>query len=217
MGSTVAIIPVKMLTEAKSRLGNRLAPDERVALVVGLLRSVLGVLAEAGITHRLVVSPDTTVLNLARQAGAIGLQQVDRGLNPGLEAARLASPTTDLLLVVPADLPLLRPAEVCQALALAADRQTALVAPDRAQRGTNLLILPADAHLPFAFGPDSYRQHQRVAEAAGLKVYRFQSPGTRHDLDTAADLEALGRRGWPFFGGLLAETWPVPSSLGGCA
>src|SRR5215210_4045402 len=85
---TVAIVPVKALAEAKTRLAAVLAPPERAALTLHTLRSVLAALDLPEIEDRLVVSPDETVLQEARDNGAWGLRQVGGGLNEGLEQAR---------------------------------------------------------------------------------------------------------------------------------
>lgn len=199
---TVAIVPVKRLTEAKGRLGERLEPDERVALVVGLLRSVLSALARGGVAECLVVSPDPVALAVAATAGATPLRQEGDGLNPALELARASRPWRPLLVTL-GDLPLLRADEVAAILRLAAE-PAVVAAPDREERGTNLLALPPDVTLPFQFGRDSLQRHLALARASGRPVRLFRSPGTALDLDTPADLDEIRRLGWPFFGDL----WP---------
>jgi 2-phospho-L-lactate guanylyltransferase (CobY/MobA/RfbA family) len=85
---TIAIVPVKALAEAKTRLAAVLTQPERAALTLRALRNVLAALDHPGIAARLVVSPDETVLREARALGARGLRQVGGGLNEGLEQAR---------------------------------------------------------------------------------------------------------------------------------
>jgi 2-phospho-L-lactate guanylyltransferase len=200
MSGPLAIVPVKRLAEAKSRLGEQFDAGERAALVVDMLRSVLAALAASGaVAARLVVSPDPAVLAVAGAAGAGALLQTGDGLNEALAAARAVAPA-EALLIVPADLPLLRPGEVAALLALAG-RAPVVIAPDRDGRGTNALALAAGAPLPFQFGPDSFARHQAAAAALGLPVLVFRSPGTALDLDTPADLEELRRRGWSPFDG----------------
>jgi 2-phospho-L-lactate guanylyltransferase len=205
-----AIVPVKRLAAAKSRLAGHLDADERAALVVGMLRSVLGALAAVGaVTDRLVVSPDPVALAVARAADATPLRQAGDGLNGALEAARAAAPAGATLLIVPADLPLLRPEEIVDLLALT-ERAPVVIAPDREGRGTNVLALAPAARLPFRFGPDSFRRHRAEAAAAGLATLVYRAPGTALDLDTPADLAELRRLGWPPFGG----QWPEPALAG---
>lgn len=210
MSGTLAIIPVKRLAAAKSRLGDRFDAGERAALVVDMLQSVLTALAASGaVAARLVVSPDPAVLAVAEATGAGALLQAGEGLNEALTAARAVAPAAPLLVVL-ADLPLLRPGEVAALLALAG-RAPVVIAPDRAGRGTNALALAAGAPLPFQFGPDSCARHRAAAAALGLPALLYHSPGTALDLDTPADLDELRWCGWLPFDGRRPAPAPVGS------
>jgi 2-phospho-L-lactate guanylyltransferase len=192
----VAIVPVKRLHAAKSRLAPALDPDERAALVVDMLRSVLAALAASGaVAERLVVSPDPAALAVARVAGAATLWQPDDGLNAALEQARASLPPRTALLALPADLPLLRADEVV-ALVTQARGVDVVVAPDSTGDGTNALALAPGVALPFAFGPGSFRRHLAAAGAAGMTVAVIRAPGLALDLDSPADLAELQRHGW---------------------
>lgn len=218
LGGVVALVPVKDLREAKGRLAGRLAPRERARLVLACLDHVLTALREAGsIDHVAVVSRSESVLRRATGAGAWGIDErtlggVD-GQNRALEAARTALLRGDVfgvgqtadatadrgpaLLVVSADLPLLRARDVDALVVLGNDERSVVVAPDREGEGTNaLLVRPGDA-IPFRFGPDSRRRHQSEAERAGCAIRFYRGLGTALDLDEPADLDRidLGRLG----------------------
>lgn len=196
MSDLVAIVPVKRLDAAKSRLAATLPPDERAALVVDMLRAVLAALAASAlVAERVVVSPDPTALAIARAASATALWQPDDGLNAALELARAATSPMAMLLALPADLPLLTASDVA-ALAGEACSATVVIAPDGAADGTNALLLAPGAPLPFAFGPGSFRRHLAAAAAASLTTRVVSTPGLALDLDTPADLAALRRHGW---------------------
>lgn len=123
---TVAVVPVKALGAAKSRLAAVLTPRERATLTLRTLRTVLDALDLPRIAARLVVSPDPAVLATARDAGAATLVQRVRdpatGLNDALDEARGWAEARDAgaLLVVLGDLPLLARGDVAALLALAA-------------------------------------------------------------------------------------------------
>ena len=69
--STFAVVPVKPLAEAKSRLASALPPALRRLLVLTMLEDVLRTLAAApGIGRVLVVTADLDVGELARREGA---------------------------------------------------------------------------------------------------------------------------------------------------
>jgi 2-phospho-L-lactate guanylyltransferase len=119
------------------------------------------------------------------------LLQPGHGLNPGLEYARdmlLQRRRGDGLLVILPDLPLIAAADIAAIVRASAER-TIVLAPDRHERGTNVLLLrPPDA-LPFCFGEDSLRLHTEAARTKGLACRLYRAAGTALDLDTPSDLE----------------------------
>ena len=195
------VVPIRALGGGKRRLSPVLDENEREALVIGLLRRTLAVLAACrGVAAVHVVSPDPAVAAIARAGGAHPLSQATSGLNEGIAAARAAAQAlgATALLVIPGDLPLLE-AEVLEALTDAADAAIAagsghavvVIAPADARTGTNALLLsPPDAIEP-GFGPGSLERHLREAEAAGASTQLVVDPALGFDLDTPADLALL--------------------------
>ncbi|MFE3443747.1 2-phospho-L-lactate guanylyltransferase [Nocardia sp. NPDC059180] len=199
-----AVIAVKSLDRAKSRLADRLPPRERARLVLAMLtdtvRAASAVPQVASVT---VVTPDPAVADVAVRLGAAvhpepmpapGEAGDPDGLNTALRAAadelRHRHGPADVL-ALQADLPALRPDELADMLATApADASSVVV--DHAGRGTAaLLARAASPALDPRFGPDSARRHI----AAGAVDLDGDWPGLRLDVDTAADLDraiALG-------------------------
>ena len=103
----VAIVPVRSLSGAKSRLGEPLDPEERAELILALLRrTVAAALAARSLDGVAVVSQDADLLERARTMGAASLLQESDGLNEGLTETRdSACAEATALLVLPADLP----------------------------------------------------------------------------------------------------------------
>ena len=193
--SVVAVVPVKDLVAAKSRLTPVLTPEGRAGLTVYMMKNVLSALREAGVDRACVVSPDPIVLKLAEEAGATPLRQESRGLNPALDEARAwaTSEGATSLLVLPADLPLLKAPDV-EAILEAADGEgpRCVISPDATRSGTNALLLrPPDA-LPFLFGPNSFRAHLDAASERGVEARPRERPRLAFDLDTANDLARFG-------------------------
>ncbi len=190
--SIFAVVPVKDLAGTKSRLSPVLTPEGRAGLTVYMMKNVLSALRGAGVEHACVVSPDRMVLKTAHDAGATPLRQESRGLNPALEEARAwaVEEGATALLVLPADLPLLKAPDVEAILEAAegAEGPLAVVAPDATGLGTNALLLrPADA-LPFLFGPRSFEAHLDAARERGVEARVRERPRLAFDLDTAEDL-----------------------------
>jgi 2-phospho-L-lactate guanylyltransferase len=177
---------VKRLAEAKSRLAPRLAPDERADLALDLLRRVVDALRSARPIERIaLVTPEP---ELGRRFGVETI--ADRGgLNPSLVAGVRWAEGADGLLILPADLPLIRSEHVEELLE---QRRAAdvVIAPTH-DGGTGALLLQPPAVLPPAFGPNSYRRHLDLAGERGLLVQTFKSEGFAFDLDTPQDLKRL--------------------------
>lgn len=189
-----ALIPVKGLPEAKSRLAPPFTGEERAALTLEMLRHVITAARESGVLARItVVSPDTTVLDFAAEWGAAALLQRTIGLNPALDEARADAIArgAEAILVLHADLPHLHRAEIADMVRLLPPPPAAVLAPDYTGSGTNaLLVAPPDA-MPFHFGPDSFARHVAAAGAWSLPYAIARAPGIAGDVDTPDDVRGL--------------------------
>lgn len=208
LGHLVAIIPVRGLERAKTRLGEALDAEERRALVERLLRrTIRAAIMTPGIRAVAVVSPDPEALAVAADSGAVTLPQGGGGLNEGLADGRAWARElgATALLVVPADLPAIGPAQLELVLVAARDRlatsdagvdRAALVVlvSDRAGEGTNLLLLSPPGVVPFHFGPGSRAAHADAAARADAAYLELSGP-LRLDLDTPDDLLAAETAG----------------------
>ena len=199
-----AIIPVKPLKHAKSRLSPALSPDQRFELAQAMLRHVLSVTtALQAVSGVLVISRDTKALAIAREQGAKTLQEgALSNLNPALLRATMVvkSWRADAALILPADLPFINAEDIRGMIALSVDRSI-VIATDSARDGTNaLLVRPPDA-IEFAYGSGSFRRHFASAETAGLQAFTYESGRLALDIDLPADLAtyqqilASGRHG----------------------
>ena len=199
---TWALVPIRGLETAKTRLGEDLDPEERVELVTRLLRQTLIATRDARLVEgTIVVTMDPAAAGIAKELRAVGLVERAPGLNEAIEAARsvaIARGATAIL-VLPADLPSVAAESVDDLAARASraatasegDSGAAVVAlvPDRHGQGTNALVVsPPDAISP-AFGGRSRETHERAAIAAGAHYVELDGPLSL-DLDTPADLIA---------------------------
>jgi 2-phospho-L-lactate guanylyltransferase len=193
----VALIPVRSLEGAKSRLGESLDAEERADLVVAFLRrTVEQALAASKLSGVVVVSEDVDLLRSARTMGAASLHQRQPGLNPGLDEARTAAGR-----VLPVDLPEIASsaidavAEAAElALRAAPDRPVVVLVPDRHGTGTNALLIAPPNAIEFRFGTDSRAAHAAAAAAAGASYVETSGP-LAFDVDTPEDLLEADRRG----------------------
>jgi 2-phospho-L-lactate guanylyltransferase len=201
---TIGLVPLR--TGGKSRLGAGLPPEQRDALVLAMLDDVLAALRGAGVDDVRILAGNAAAVTAARARGLTALADppatqpsdapdarstVDRGdlrLRAAVDGALAQVSRSSDRLVVAADLPRLRAADVAQVLAHPAQ---VVIAPT-AGGGTAILRLAAGTLLPTRYGVDSAEQHVRAAERAGLSVAIVDLPGGRHDVDAMTDLAALG-------------------------
>jgi 2-phospho-L-lactate guanylyltransferase len=181
-----AVIPVKRLHAAKSRLRGAVPAARHEELVLALMRdTATAVLAAPGVAELLIVTDDPAAADAAGTLGARVVPDPGTGdLNAALRrAADVAGPGAHRA-VLTGDLPGLRPDHLGEALRLARVRS---FVPDADGTGTVLLAAPAGEPLDPRFGPGSAAAHA----ASGARRLTGDWPGLRRDVDTAADLRAV--------------------------
>jgi 2-phospho-L-lactate/phosphoenolpyruvate guanylyltransferase len=189
----VAIIPVKALPLAKSRIGALLSGPERRALVLAMLGDVLTAIGAArSIDHVGVISADSTVLALATARGAQALPDYADDLNAALTqaAAHFAARGAVAVLALPADIPLVQSREIDDLIAARTTPRGMVIAPSR-DGGTNALLVWPPLALPFLFGVGSQARHLAAAHERHLEVREFRTPGMELDVDHPDDLLLL--------------------------
>jgi 2-phospho-L-lactate guanylyltransferase len=198
----VALVPVRSLSGAKSRLGEPLDPEERADLILALLRhTVEAARAARRLTGVMVVSMDPDLLERARAMGAATLRQETDGLNEALVEARLAAGAATAVVALPGDLPGVTASAIDQlaeaaelAMRQAPDRPVVVLVPDRHGSGTNALLLAPPTAIDFHFGEGSRAAHAAAAGAAGATYLELDGP-LSFDVDTPDDLLEADRRG----------------------
>jgi 2-phospho-L-lactate/phosphoenolpyruvate guanylyltransferase len=189
----LTIVPVKPLHLAKARLAGILTAPERRALVLAMLGDVLATLqATAAVYDTIVISRDAAALDLAVEYGATPLIDQAADLNSALtQAAAFAEQSGATgVLALPADLPLITPAEITGLIATGIEGGGIALAPSR-DGGTNGLYRPAGAALPFLFGVGSLARHMAAAHERGLATRLFHAPGLELDIDQPDDVLLL--------------------------
>ena len=188
-----ALVPVKSLSEAKSRLALHLTPGQRAELMLDMLHHVLSVLQESRIfSHVAVVSADIYVLERAQTWGAKALVEERAGHNPALTAAasREKADGSDVLLTISADLPLLQAHDVHDMIEQLKWRDIVL-ASSLDGTGTNALLARPPLVIPYLFGVNSFSRYQSEAKLQGLDYALYTSTGLALDVDTINDIQAL--------------------------
>jgi len=197
-----ALVPLKERAACKTRLTAMLSSEGRLRLVRALLGHVIDTLQNTpGIDHIALVSPERDDV-----ATDIALLARDRhGLNEDLtyalsEATRRGATCA---LIVPADLPLVEPADV-SALLGSVKYTGVVLAPDQRDRGTNALALEIPSPLILAFGENSFEQHLAQTRSHGIEPAVLRRSGLSFDVDDVEDLHRL--RTYPPWAELIGST-----------
>ena len=191
-----AIVPVKPLRRGKSRLSKVLNEDERAALNQELLERTLGTLSTLKeLLQVMVVSRDPHALTIARNYGAITVREDGHPqLNTALTRATVVSQlhSSQGVLVLPADLPLLERSDVITLMERAVkNTPVVVIAPDRHGNGTNALLTIPAGIIEYDYGEGSFKRHCDRASKMGVHLEIVESPSLGLDLDLPEDLELV--------------------------
>ncbi len=188
-----ALVPVKSLNEAKSRLASHMTPEQRAQLMLTMLHHVLNVLQESrAFSHVAVVSADSNVLEYAQLWGAKALIEERAGHNPALTAAasREIADGTNALLTISADLPLLQIEDI-DGMIEQSKRHTIVLASSLDGTGTNALLTRPPLVIPYLFGVNSALHYQAEAKRQNLDYIIYTSTRLALDVDTIDDIHSL--------------------------
>jgi 2-phospho-L-lactate guanylyltransferase len=207
-GSVHALVPLKRLAYAKTRLEGILTPPERAGLMHAMLADVLTALESVPEVGRVtLVSSEPAAEPLAARHEVAFWH--DRGLpwNEALTAATAAVVSEPVAAIVSADVPLATAYDLSALVRSVPPRGIAIA---RAlDGGTNAVVLAPPGAVDTCFGtPASADRHARIAARAGLDAVVVDRPALALDLDSEADVarflasDRAGAHTRRFLGGL---------------
>ena len=205
------LMPVKVLSEAKSRLAGLAGPRRGELALAVACDTVTAVMRTDQAARAIVITDDPVAASALRELGAQVIPDEPRdGLNAALRhGAAIAAhswPASGTA-ALSADLPALRPAELARALSAAAAWPNAFVA-DAPGDGTTLYTAAPGVAFRPAFGLASRARH---AAGGAIELGLTDVPGLRRDVDTPADLRGAAELG------LGTRTAPLATELLRCA
>lgn len=191
---TIAVVPLKALGQAKSRLADHLDGARRQELTAWMFTRVIAACrAAGGVGHILVVAGDERAAGLARALSLDVLVESTPGLAAAMAVADGATESAAATLVVAADLPLAG-ADDLDAVCRAGRRGPCVVVAPTSDGGTAALLRRPPRVVNTAYGPHSATTHLRSGWAVGVRAVCIDVPGLAVDIDTAEHLRAAGSR-----------------------
>ena len=191
----MSVIPVKPLSQAKSRLAPYLKDAQRRRLVTAMLRHVIRAARKAS-AEVWVLGADVSVRNVALEEGAGWREEAGSDINESLRLVfdeAWAAGKSPLFL--PGDLPFLRSHELEELITRANSNvgensvPSIVLSPANKGGGTNAILIPQPLAFRLQLGPDSLSRHVSEARRLGLEPTVYASPGLARDLDTWEDLQ----------------------------
>lgn len=182
------------------RLADVLDQRERAELALAMLVDVATACVDSEMFDKVgVVSSDSEVFWQMRELGALPIAEPATlsGLNDGLTfgvrylARRVGC---DEVVIFPADVPLVRPMDVCTVVNALAGAERRVVLVRAGDNGTNALGLRPPEVIPMRFGVDSASAHRSEAEAVGADVVELELERLAFDVDAAGDVATLAAR-----------------------
>lgn len=188
------VVPVKDFRAAKQRLSGALSSGCREQLARWLCRRTLQFFTRHfPACELLVVTASEDVARLASQQGAkVLLESQPAGVSAAAATAAkwVRRYGFDSMLLVPADIAELDPAEFRTLLRQRRAVRSVILCPAKDQ-GTNALLCTPPEVISFHFGDCSSHAHRQAAAHAGAAFQLLHLPKLSLDLDTCADLLAM--------------------------
>ena len=187
------LLPLKPLSEAKSRLSPVLGLADREDLMRAMVADVIVACRAARRVDRIaVITKDDEWRATAEDMGCLVLQE-DGSLGYTAAAERGCALLADRgdvrhVAVLPGDLPLINPQEVDRVISSLAGGARCVIVPSRDGLGTNCMAQALPLTVPLRYGPQSFSRHLSLAHAAGITTSVLRLPGIGHDIDLPDDL-----------------------------
>ncbi len=187
------LVPIKALSQGKTRLSPILSEATRHALSRAMLTDVVTSVFQVPAVDRVaVITSDPSLLALAHELGALTVDEGHpRGLNGATEVGTdfcLGHGATTLLVLL-SDLPLITPQDITHLFQQLSGKPEILLVRCKYGDGTNAFMRVPPLVMQPCFGGPSLAAHQKAARQQGIACRVIQAPSITFDLDSVEDLK----------------------------
>jgi 2-phospho-L-lactate guanylyltransferase len=187
-----AVIPVKNLHSAKSRLSPFLTLQQRRNLALILLNATIKTVKSSRfISDIIVVSSDDTIKNFSFENSLKFIKDADNGVNNAVILADryCIENEIDANIVIPNDLPFLSFKSIDQICVISEKySKCIIICPSKRFDGTNILLRKPPGVIKTFYDNDSYANHLKEAKQLNIPIESLDHDNLRFDIDTKQDL-----------------------------
>ncbi len=186
------LIPLKDLSETKSRLSSVLDINSRKTITFGMLKIVLEAAKKSNAHNIVLVGTDDSILEVG------SLFDVDTMIPKGDHLAHDIDIAVsdrkqlgEIPIYIPSDLPLLNETDINQVMESSEFGQKVVLVPSSSDGGTNCISFNVSTNFSCQLGENSFQKHVDECKQ-NLNDYEVIQPkGMLFDLDTVEDFNKL--------------------------
>lgn len=190
-----AVIPMKCLHSAKSRLSNILTAKQRKNLAMYLLNATIKELKKSDfISEIIIVSSDEAVKHYSCLNNIKFIKDWDEGVNKAVMLADKYCINNDINanIVIPPDLPFVSAKEIDKICIISNKyHKCIIICPSKRLDGTNVLFRKPPDVIKTHYDNNSYMNHLIEAYKFNIPIESLDIVKLRFDLDTKEDLLEL--------------------------
>jgi len=187
-----AVIPMKNLHYAKSRLSNILTLQQRKKLILFLFNITIRTLKKSRfISEIIVVSSDKTIEKFSFQYGLTFIEDFNNGVNNAVVLADYYCVSKDIEanIVIPHDLPFISVREIDYICNISQKYpKCVIICPSKRFDGTNILFRKPPNVIDTFYDNDSYLNHLKEAQKFNIPIESLNLDNLMFDIDTPEDL-----------------------------
>jgi 2-phospho-L-lactate/phosphoenolpyruvate guanylyltransferase len=190
-----AVIPMKCLHSAKSRLSNILTAKQRKNLAMYLLDATIKELKKSDfISEIVIVSSDEAVKHYSCLNNIKFIKDWDEGVNKAVMLADKYCINNDINanIVIPPDLPFVSAKEIDKICIISNKyHKCIIICPSKRLDGTNILFRKPPGVIKTHYDNNSYMNHLKEASKIKIPIESLDIVKLMFDLDTEDDLLEL--------------------------
>ena len=188
---TVAIIPVKSFSKAKTRL--TISPEKTVNICKLMLGEVLQTISTSKkIDNTIIVSHDQSAFDIGKKFSAIEVfDELESGVNNAITLADeyISDSEFDTSIILPQDIPFFNSSDLDNLFSFFQRKNSVVIVPSRQFNGTNSLIRNPSRIITTRYDEGTYKSHLDEAKCNSVDFSLVLIRRLMLDIDSQNDIE----------------------------